>query len=122
MKRFFPGSRYQAVSRRHFLQSAAGISMAGLVSPALARGQSSSTPQSGTQAGAQGEKLSPAFIGGGGRVERDFYGDWLKKSNVPRVEGYSIYDASTQELKDWPEIGGRGLYLHFSGNVHMDAV
>jgi gentisate 1,2-dioxygenase len=25
-------------------------------------------------------------------------------------------------VKDWPAIGGRGLYLHFSGNVHMDAV
>ena len=68
------------------------------------------------------QKISPANIGGGGRVERDFYGEWLKKSGVPQIEGYAIADASTQELKPWPEIGGRGLYCHFSGNVHMDAV
>jgi quercetin dioxygenase-like cupin family protein len=87
--------------------------------PAPASGQTA--PVSG-QAAPAGQKLSPANIGGGGRVERDFYGDWLKTSGVPRIEGYSILDAATQELKDWPEIGGRGLYLHFSGNVHMDAV
>ena len=39
-----------------------------------------------------------------------------------KIEGYAITDAATQELKPWPEIGGRGLYCHFSGNVHMDAV
>jgi quercetin dioxygenase-like cupin family protein len=38
------------------------------------------------------------------------------------VEGYSIYDAKTQEAQPWPEIGGRGVYLNFSGNVHMDGV
>ena len=38
------------------------------------------------------------------------------------VEGYSILDAKTQEVHPWPEIGGRGTYLNFSGNVHMDAV
>jgi len=36
------------------------------------------------------------------------------------VEGYSILDAKTQEVQPWPEIGGRGVYLNFSGNVHMD--
>ena len=67
-------------------------------------------------------KLSPENIGGGGRVERNFYRDWIRNSKVPTVEGYSIYDAKTQEVQPWPEIGGRGVYLNFSGNVHMDGV
>jgi mannose-6-phosphate isomerase-like protein (cupin superfamily) len=65
---------------------------------------------------------SPANIGGGGRVERNFYRQWTKTSKVPMVEGYSILDAKTQEVHPWPEIGGRGVYLNFSGNVHMDAL
>jgi gentisate 1,2-dioxygenase len=101
------------LSRRRFLRTAAGVSLAGLVRPADAQ-QLPPPPAD--------QKLSPAFIGGGGRVERNFYGDWLKNSGVPRVDGYAIYDAATQEVKDWPAIGGRGLYLNFSGNVHMDAV
>ena len=67
-------------------------------------------------------KLSPANIGGGGRVERDFYREWLKSSKVPMMEGYSLLDATKQEVQPWPEIGGKGLYLNFSGNVHMDGV
>jgi quercetin dioxygenase-like cupin family protein len=65
-------------------------------------------------------RLSPANIGGGGRIERDFYREWLKQSKVPGIEGYSLLDATKQEVQPWPEIGGRGLYLNFSGNVHMD--
>src|ERR1700676_1857491 len=67
-------------------------------------------------------KLSPENIGGGGRVERNFYRNWIKKAKIPIVEGYSIFDAKTQEVQPWPEIGGRGVYLNFSGNVHMDTV
>jgi quercetin dioxygenase-like cupin family protein len=67
-------------------------------------------------------KLSPENIGGGGRVERNFYRSWIKKAKIPIVEGYSIFDAKTQEVQNWPEIGGRGVYLNFSGNVHMDGV
>jgi quercetin dioxygenase-like cupin family protein/oxalate decarboxylase/phosphoglucose isomerase-like protein (cupin superfamily) len=67
-------------------------------------------------------KLSPANIGGGGRVERNFYREWIKKSKVPMAEGYAILDAKNQSVEPWPEVGGRGLYLNFSGNVHMDAV
>jgi quercetin dioxygenase-like cupin family protein len=65
---------------------------------------------------------SPENIGGGGRIERNFYRDWTKTSKVPMAEGYSILDAATQEVRPWPEIGGRGMYLNFSGNVHMDGV
>lgn len=65
---------------------------------------------------------SPENIGGGGRVERNFYRESVKNSKVPMVEGYSITDAATQEVHPWPEIGGNGAYLNFSGNVHMDAV
>src|SRR4029079_7325708 len=67
-----------------------------------------------------GQKLSPANIGGGGRVERYFYRDWIKASKIPMVEGYSILDAKTQEVQPWPEIGGRGVYLNFSANGHME--
>ena len=66
--------------------------------------------------------FSPENIGGGGRIERNFYRSWIKTSKVPMVEGYSILDARTQETAPWPEVGGRGVYLNFSGNVHMDAV
>ncbi len=68
-----------------------------------------------------GVVYSPENIGGGGRIERNFYRDWAKTSKVPMVEGYSILDAAAQEVQPWPEIGGRGMYLNFSGNVHMDA-
>lgn len=97
-----------AVSRRSLL---AGISLL----PAVALGQTK-----GRQLEQSESKYSPANIGGGGRLERNFYRDWIKKSRVPMVEGYSIYDARNQETQPWPEIGGRGLYLNFSGNVHMD--
>src|SRR5262249_50072874 len=33
-----------------------------------------------------------------------------------------LSDAAKQEVQPWPEGGGRGVYLNFSGNVHMDAV
>jgi uncharacterized RmlC-like cupin family protein len=65
---------------------------------------------------------SPENIGGGGRIERNFYRDWTKSTKAPMVEGYSILDAKTQETHPWPEIGGRGVYLNFSGNVHMDGL
>lgn len=109
-----------AVSRRKFIELA---SAAGLILPvanhALAEVAAQSLPSTSPKA-QEGPKLSPPNIGGGGRVERDFYRDWIKTSKVPMVEGYSILDAKTQEVQPWPEIGGRGVYLNFSGNVHMD--
>jgi uncharacterized RmlC-like cupin family protein len=104
------------VSRRNFIELAAKAGLAlPLVNLTLAEIAAQSLPKS-----QEGQKFSPANIGGGGRVERDFYRDWIKASKVPMVEGYSILDAKTQEVQPWPEIGGRGVYLNFSGNVHMD--
>src|SRR5215510_2069200 len=108
-----------AVSRRPFidLASKAGFALP-LANFALAEVAAQSVPKQN----AQGEqKFSPPNIGGGGRLERDFYRDWIKTSKAPMVEGYSILDAKTQEVQPWPDIGGRGVYLNFSGNVHMDA-
>jgi quercetin dioxygenase-like cupin family protein/oxalate decarboxylase/phosphoglucose isomerase-like protein (cupin superfamily) len=105
-----------AVSRRTFIEIA---SKAGLALPmanfALAEVAAQTAPKAH-----EGQKFSPANIGGGGRLERDFYRDWIKTSKAPMVEGYSILDAKTQEVQPWPDIGGRGVYLNFSGNVHMD--
>src|SRR2546423_4095724 len=105
------------VSRRRLLE----LLTASAGSVVLARAQSNK--QTKRPAGiVEPPKISPANIGGGGRVERDFYREWLKKSKVPMLEGYSLLDAAKQETQPWPEIGGRGLYLNFSGNVHMDGV
>ncbi len=115
---------HDPVSRRRFLQTTAGASLAGLASPLLAgadQGGSTASPAQAPPPAAE-LKLAPAYIGGGGRVERDFYHQWLNTSGTPKVDGYSIFDAQTHEVKDWPAIGGRGMYLNFSGNVHMDAV
>lgn len=105
------------VSRRKFIELA---SKAGLALPLANFALSEVAAQSAAPA-QDGIKFSPANIGGGGRIERDFYRDWIKNSKVPMVEGYSILDAKTHEVQPWPEIEGRGVYLNFSGNVHMDS-
>lgn len=117
------------VSRRKFIEraTAAGVTLAILGNAtedtveAQARRKKPATNPT-TPSPQREQKLSPPNIGGGGRVERDFYRDWLKESKVPQVEGYSILDARSQEVHPWPEIEGRGVYLNFSGNVHMDGV
>lgn len=106
-----------AVSRRKFIEIA---SRAGFALPFANLALAEVAAQT-IQTGQDGPKFSPSNIGGGGRVERDFYRNWIKTSKVPMVEGYSILDARTQPVQPWPEIGGRGVYLNFSGNVHMDA-
>jgi quercetin dioxygenase-like cupin family protein len=129
------------VSRRAFIEkisaAAAVLPIAGTVA-AAAEPQSTHSPESvkaGKVKGTGKHKeleidqlpddnptYSPSNIGGGGRIERNFYRRWIKGTKVPTVEGYSILDAHTQEVFPWPEIEGRGVYLNFSGNVHMDGV
>jgi gentisate 1,2-dioxygenase len=101
------------LSRRRLMEALA----VPLVGVATASAQDKSEPKKKS-----GVVYSPENIGGGGRIERNFYRDWTKTSKTPMVEGYSILDAKAQETQPWPEIGGRGVYLNFSGNVHMDAV
>ena len=108
---------YGDLSRRKLLQS---FSAAGMAVPLVEIAGAQEVKKK--EKDEDDVKLSPENIGGGGRVERNFYRDWIRKSKVPTVEGYSIYDAKTQEVQPWPEIGGRGVYLNFSGNVHMDGV
>jgi quercetin dioxygenase-like cupin family protein len=123
MKELFDEIMIGAVSRRRFLERASAASLALIASSTDASAQGRPIDkQEHKDEQKPGEKLSPANIGGGGRVERNFYRDWIRESKVPMVEGYSIYDAKNQETQPWPEIEGRGLYLNFSGNVHMDGV
>lgn len=105
------------LSRRRLMQGLA-VPLVG----AAAGAQESAKPKSSAPKRKEGVVYSPENIGGGGRIERNFYRDWTKSSKVPMIEGYSILDAAKQEVQPWPEIGGRGLYLNFSGNVHMDGV
>jgi mannose-6-phosphate isomerase-like protein (cupin superfamily) len=109
-------------SRRKLIEriSAAGLSLPLFDLSANAQTKKGQTKQSSGDD--DDVKMSPENIGGGGRVERNFYRGWVKKAKIPIVEGYSIFDAKTQEVQPWPEIGGRGVYLNFSGNVHMDGV
>lgn len=100
------------VSRRRLME----LLSLGAASVALAHAQSKQAKQPPAR------KISPPNIGGGGRTERDFYREWIKASKIPMLEGYSLIDAAKQEVQPWPEIGGKGLYLNFSGNVHMDGL
>src|SRR5690242_7951780 len=94
----FDELQHGTVSRRRLFEL---LSIAGS-SAALARAQSNLTKPKQAAPGDQ-EKISPANIGGGGRIERDFYRQWIKNSKVPMVEGYSILDAAKQEVQPWPE-------------------
>src|SRR5260221_4597422 len=97
------------VSRRKLLDLLTGA--AGSVVLASAQSKQTKAPEGIVEP----PKLSPANIGGGGRIERDFYREWLKKSKVPMLEGYSLPDAAKQEGQPWPEIGGGGPGLYFFG-------
>ena len=101
------------LSRRRLMQAIAAVPLVGATASAQEKEQRKSQRKPGAV-------YSPDNIGGGGRIERNFYREWTKTSKTPMVEGYSILDAKTQEVHPWPEIGGRGVYLNFSGNVHMD--
>jgi len=116
MANLFDELQMGTVSRRRILELLAAAGSAVLAGAQTKQGKQAAPPAGDPP------KFSPANIGGGGRIERDFYRQWIKNSKVPMLEGYSLLDAATQEVQPWPETGGRGLYLNFAGNVHMDAV
>lgn len=60
------------------------------------------------------------LFGGGGRVERNFYRDWVASTRLPKIDTFLVKDARVEKVYPWPEIGGLGLYVNFPGNVHMD--
>lgn len=116
-----------AVTRRKFIEraTAAGLALP-LLRNALTDSVSAQEKEKTKSAAPAKQKkpvYSPANIGGGGRVERNFYRDWTETTNVPKIDDpYSVFDVINQEVQPWPEIEGRGLYLNFTGNVHMDGV
>ena len=73
------------VSRRKFIEraSAAGLALpiigSGLMKSANAQGSKKPKPKTET-AEQENPVYSPANIGGGGRIERNFYRDWIKHS------------------------------------------
>ncbi|HYL77108.1 MAG TPA: hypothetical protein VEU96_23030, partial [Bryobacteraceae bacterium] len=89
-------------SRRKMIEriSAAGLTLPLFGAQALAQEKKKPAKDSDDEV-----KLSPENIGGGGRVERNPYRAWIKKTKIPTVEGYYILDAQTQEVQPWPEIG-----------------
>jgi len=118
-----------AVSRRKFIEraSAAGLALpllgGTLVETADAQRQKPTPKPQPPQTEQENPVYSPANIGGGGRIERNFYRDWAKHTRIPKYDNpYSVFDVVTHEVRPWPEIDGRGLYLNFTGNVHMDGV
>lgn len=117
------------VSRRKFIEraSAAGLALpllgSTLIETADAQPQRTKPKPQPAQPEQENPVYSPANIGGGGRVERNFYRDWAKHTKIPKYENpYSVFDVVTHEVHAWPEIEGRGMYLNFTGNVHMDGV
>ena len=118
------------VSRRKFIAraSVAGLALpllgSSLVETAYAQGSKQPKPKPKPETIEQENPVySPANIGGGGRIERNFYRDWIKHTKIPRYDNqHSVFDVVTHEVQPWPEIEGRGMYLNFTGNVHMDGV
>jgi quercetin dioxygenase-like cupin family protein len=117
MSNFFDDLLTGHLSRRQLMSALAVVPSVG-----IAAAQTKPAGQETPPRKKEDVVYSPANIGGGGRIERNFYRDWIKTSKAPMVEGYSIIDAKTQEVHPWPEIGGNGVYLNFSGNVHMDGM
>jgi len=114
MSRFFDDLLTGHLSRRQVMKTLAAVPVVGTAGAQSKQGKPTRNKE--------GAIYSPENIGGGGRIERNFYREWTKTSKVPMVEGYSIMDAKAQEVHSWPEIGGNGTYLNFSGNVHIDGV
>src|SRR5215469_8330130 len=98
MANLFDELQMGTISRRRLLHLLAG---AGSSAALVAAQTKQTTPQ---PAAGLAPKLSPANIGGGGRIERDFYREWIKTSKVPMLEGYSLLDAAKQDVRAWPEI------------------
>src|SRR5919199_5854425 len=94
------------VSRRKFIEraSAAGLALPLLGSGLVERGHAQSPkkpkPKPKTETVEQENPVySPANIGGGGRIERNFYRDWTKHTKVPKLDDpYSVFDVYNQEV------------------------
>jgi len=99
------------VSRRRFITraSAAGLALP-LLGSALADTADAQRPKpkpkpQPDKAEQENPVYSPANIGGGGRIERNFYRDWAKRTKIPKYDDpYSIFDVVNQEVQTWPEI------------------
>src|SRR5712692_1530514 len=95
------------VSRRKFMQraSAAGLALpllgGAFVKTADAQGQKKSRPET-KPTGVEQENpvYSPANIGGGVRIDRNFYRDWAKYARIPKYDNpHSVFDVKTHEVQ-----------------------
>ena len=79
MSNLIDGLQQGLVSRRRLMELLAGA--AGMVTLASPRARAQADKRTKAPAGiVEPPKFSPANIGGGGRIERDYYREWLKNS------------------------------------------
>jgi hypothetical protein len=48
-------------------------------------------------------------------LEKTTYVRWLRRQNIPVVEGYGIEDVRDLELAFWPRMGGNGAFIQLYG-------
>src|SRR2546430_2862375 len=111
------------VSRRKFIEraSAAGLALpiigSGLMKSANAQGSKKPKPKTETVE-QENPVYSPANIGGGGRIERNFYRDWIKHTKTPRYHNpHGGFDVVTHEVQPWSAIERRGTDLNLTSHL-----
>ena len=98
MSKFFDDLLTGHLSRRQVMKAFAAVPAVGVAAAQNKQAGPNKKQDKQQTRKKEGVVYSPDNIGGGGRVERNFYREWVKTSKVPMVEGYSIMDAKTHEV------------------------